>query len=279
MNNVQHHLDLLRNFLEPLGPVAVAVSGGVDSMTLAAVAHEVNSASEMFHAISPAVPTQATDRVKRYAERQGWQLRLIDAGEIHDADYLKNPANRCYFCKTNLYDTVVANTTLTVVSGTNRDDLGDYRPGLIAADEHAVVHPYVEAGITKQMLRDIAKSLGLDDLHDLPAAPCLSSRVTTGITIDPAVLPLINDAEQALWTHLSPHINLKGVRCRIRPDVIAIEIESDSSIDNEAEYARAARDLVSEIFSRGGHYEYAHQVVVEPYQRGSAFLIETLEVS
>ncbi|XOV88655.1 MAG: adenine nucleotide alpha hydrolase [Pseudomonadota bacterium] len=278
MNEIQQHLESLREYLASLGPVAVAVSGGVDSMTLAFVAHTVNPDSEMFHAISPAVPTQATDRVKRYAEREGWQLRLIDAGEIHDLDYLKNPANRCYFCKTNLYDTVVAHTSLRVVSGTNTDDLGDYRPGLIAADEHAVLHPYVAAGISKQMLRAIARLLGLDDLHDLPAAPCLSSRVTTGIAIDPLLLPLINDAEQALWQHLSSHLHLKGVRCRIRPDVLAIEIESDNQIDENAEYARTARDIVSDIFSRGGHARYAHQVVVEPYQRGSAFLIETLEV-
>ncbi|MDZ7686460.1 MAG: asparagine synthase-related protein [Gammaproteobacteria bacterium] len=86
-------LHALQNRLEDMGPVAVAVSGGVDSMTLAWVAHTVNPDSQMFHALSPAVPTQATDRVKQYAEREGWNLHLVDAGEVSDPDYIANPAN------------------------------------------------------------------------------------------------------------------------------------------------------------------------------------------
>ena len=131
----------LETILERAGPVAVAVSGGVDSMTLAFVAHRVNRVSQMFHALSPAVPERATGRVKDYADREGWNLNLIDAGEIRDPQYLANPVNRCYYCKTNLYDTVCERTDLMVISGTNKDDLGDYRPGLVAADEHRVRHP------------------------------------------------------------------------------------------------------------------------------------------
>ena len=164
-------LNQLEIVLKETGACAVAVSGGVDSMTLAVVAHRVNHNCQMFHAISPAVPEQATARVKRYAELEGWNLTLIDAGEINDPAYVANPVNRCYFCKTNLYDTVCENTDLIVASGTNRDDLGDYRPGLIAAEEHKVRHPYVEADIDKDDIRAIARTLGLVDLQDLPAAP------------------------------------------------------------------------------------------------------------
>lgn len=271
-------LDRLQQCLSNMGPVAVAVSGGVDSMTLAVVAHRVNPASQIFHALSPAVPTLATDRVKRYADRHGWNLRLIDAGEMSDSAYLENPANRCYFCKTNLYDAVVDHTPLTVVSGTNTDDLGDYRPGLIAAEEHRVRHPFVETEIDKATLREIARSLDLGDIAELPAAPCLSSRVTTGIAIDPQLLPVIDEVERTLWQALPRHIDLTGVRCRIRPEEVAIEIESPAPIDPEAEYARQARDQVAAIFRSAGYPDRAHRVVVEPYRRGSAFLVETLEV-
>ncbi|MCH8257119.1 MAG: adenine nucleotide alpha hydrolase, partial [Proteobacteria bacterium] len=219
-------LTRLETILERAGPVAVAVSGGVDSMTLAFVAHRVNRVSQMFHALSPAVPERATGRVKDYADREGWNLNLIDAGEIRDPQYLANPVNRCYYCKTNLYDTVCERTDLMVISGTNKDDLGDYRPGLVAADEHRVRHPYVEAGIDKSDVRDIARSLGLTDLQDLPAAPCLSSRVMTGIAIDEKLLPVINEAEESLWQSLQLFIPVKGVRCRIRPDAVAIEIDT-----------------------------------------------------
>lgn len=271
-------LDELRTHLKQLGPVAVAVSGGVDSMTLAWVAHRVNPGSRVYHALSPAVPTQATERVKKYAARENWNLYMIDAGETDDPDYLANPANRCYFCKTNLYDTVNAQTSFTVVSGTNMDDLGDYRPGLSAAREHDVRHPYVEVGIDKACLRDIAKSLGLTDLYDLPAAPCLSSRITTGIPIDADLLPVINDVEQALWEILARELPLKGIRCRVRPDGVAIQLDSDREIDTDAAWTARAMSTTMTILDQRGYGSLARSVILEPYERGSAFLIETLQV-
>lgn len=266
----------LSSYLEVLGPAAVAVSGGVDSMTLAVLAHRVNREIVIFHAVSPAVPGQATDRVKHYARQENWQLEIIDAGEIEDPEYLANPANRCYFCKTNLYDTIVSQTEKTVLSGTNLDDLGDYRPGLEAAREHQVKHPYVEVGIDKRELRAIAKQLGLEDLHDLPAAPCLSSRVETGIAINPAVLPVINETEQALWESLQLSIPVKGVRCRVRQNGLALEIETQADIDPTADYALDAVKLAGNIFSEQGFANYTASITVEPYRRGSAFLIDTL---
>ncbi|ENN88303.1 MULTISPECIES: hypothetical protein [Rhizobium] len=113
---------------------AVAVSGGVDSMTLAFVAHRRMGADViMFHAASAAVPLSATERVKDYAARHGWDLRIIDAGEFADERYLANPSNRCFFCKSNLYGTLSSLSAAQLFSGTNTDDLGDWRPGLKAA--------------------------------------------------------------------------------------------------------------------------------------------------
>jgi len=278
VTNLNQALADLKSLLAGMGPVAVAVSGGVDSMTLAFIAHQANQQTQQFHAISPAVPVAATDRVKRYADHYGWTLHLIDAGEISDPDYQSNPANRCYYCKTNLYDTVVSKTSLPVISGTNLDDLGDYRPGLIAAEEHQVKHPYVEAGITKPMLRQIAKNLGLSDLHDLPAAPCLSSRVTTGIPIDPILLPVIDQAEQLMWSILSPHEPIKGVRCRIRPGYVGLEVESEAPIDTATNHMGALQQAVAELFEDAGLGSYSNKVTIEPYQRGSAFLIDAVTV-
>lgn len=272
------NLGRLEDYLRGMGPVAVAVSGGVDSMTLAFIAHRVNPASRMFHATSPAVPQQATCRVRQYAEREGWKLSIVDAGEMLDPQYRANPANRCYFCKTRLYDTVCLHTDLPVVSGTNVDDLGDYRPGLVAAEEHAVFHPYIEAGIDKAGLREIAKLLGLDDLKDLPSAPCLSSRVTTGIAIEPEMLPVIDAVEQKLWDFLPPYLPVSGIRCRVRPGSIALQVESADLVDDLADWAAEAREIAARLFDENGYGDYTGQVTVEPYQRGSAFLINAVQV-
>lgn len=271
-------LHALEQYFRERPPMAVAVSGGVDSMTLAVVAHRMNPETQIFHAVSPAVPTQATARVRRYAAQEQWHLNIIDAGEIEDPDYLANPANRCYFCKTNLYDTVVENTTLTVASGTNLDDLGDYRPGLIAAAEHQVCHPYVETGIDKTTLREIAAALDLADLKDLPAAPCLSSRVTTGIAIDPHLLPVINEVEIRLWELLEPRMALMGVRCRIREGEVALQLETPSMPEADSPLHGQIKTITRQIFKDAGFPDQANKVSVEPYEKGSAFLIETLAV-
>lgn len=131
--------------------IAIAVSGGVDSMVLAYMAHRFSrTKATMLHAISPAVPQAATARVKRYAENEGWRITWLDAGEFDDPNYRANPLNRCYYCKSNLYDRIRAATSEQIASGTNTDDLGDFRPGLKAASERAVIHPYVEAGLGKR---------------------------------------------------------------------------------------------------------------------------------
>jgi uncharacterized protein len=142
--------------------LAIAVSGGVDSMTLAAFAHQLRRSGgmgsvEMIHAVSPAVPPAATERVRARAEREGWRLTVTGTGEFDDRRYRDNPVNRCYFCKTNLYGRIRTLTAGTIASGANLDDLGDYRPGLLAASERAVVHPYIEAGMDKPSVRALAR--------------------------------------------------------------------------------------------------------------------------
>ena len=258
----------LERVIETIGRVAVAVSGGVDSMTLAVVAHRVLGASAtMVHAVSPAVPADATERVERYARREGWRLVRIDAGELLDARYVANPVNRCYFCKTNLYSTIapLAGAGVTIVSGTNTDDLGDFRPGLAAAAEHSVRHPYVECGSGKPAIRAIATRLGLDDLAELPAAPCLSSRVETGIAIDPEVLKAIDACERLV----RDVTGAATVRCRVRRDAVVVELDDTALADLEAPRRAALAGEVDERMTAAG---VSRVLRFEPYRMGSAFL-------
>ena len=270
-------LSLLQDYFRQKPPMAVAVSGGVDSMTLAVVANRVQPETLVFHAISPAVPAAATARVRQYAAAEDWQLIIVDAGEMNDERYLANPANRCYFCKTNLYDTVSGQTDLLVASGTNLDDLDDYRPGLVAAEEHDVCHPYVELGMSKAGLRAIAAELSLGDLQDLPAAPCLSSRVTTGIAIDAALLPVVDAVEQEVWQRLGDSRALKAVRCRIRDREVGLQIDTPERLEPEIKADLIA--CVADLFSEKGYAEQVTSVVIEPYKMGSAFLLDTVELA
>ena len=147
---------------------------------------------------------------------------MIDAGELGDERYRANPVDRCYYCKTNLYARIREATADPIASGTNRDDLADYRPGLRAAAERGVVHPYVDAGIDKAAIYALAARLGLDDLERLPAQPCLASRVETGIAID-AGRPRVH--RRASRSRLAARSGREAVvRCRVTHAGVVIEL-------------------------------------------------------
>lgn len=242
--------------------LAVAVSGGVDSMVLAYVAHLFSRADMVaVHAVSPAVPAVATARVEAHARRHGWRLHLIDAGELADPAYRGNPVDRCFYCKTNLYARIRAVTGLPIASGTNLDDLGDYRPGLEAARRHDVVHPFVEAGLTKNDVYALARAHGLDDLAALPAQPCLASRIETGIGVDEATLNFIEAAEAELARLLPGE---RALRCRVTHAGVQVECGTlpDGDLRRHIEDWAAA-------FCDGHGWRFAGLRV---YRRGAAFL-------
>ena len=261
-------IEALRNELAQFDALAVAISGGVDSTTLAAVAHQVLGDNVlMVHAVSPAVPTEATARVRDHADRLGWRLKLVDAGEFADGEYTRNPVNRCYYCKSNLYARVQSVWSGAVASGANLDDPGDYRPGLLAAREKKVVHPLINAGIDKAMVRTIANALGLVGVAELPAQPCLSSRVETGIAIDADDLMFVHKVESLL----AQRLGAGDIRCRITAEGVRIEVAEQLRVQNAIQWQVVCDEVATLITN-------SQRVLVEfsTYKRGSAFLHDRL---
>jgi len=264
MMNSKAHVDAIIGFLTARGAentIAIAVSGGIDSLTLTYIAQKYLPQSLAYHAVSPAVPSEATRRVKDFALRNDWNLKLIGANEFEDEHYLSNPINRCFYCKKNLYSRISEEGERVICSGANTDDLDDYRPGLIAAADFSVLHPYIECDIDKNTIRLIARYLGLGDVAELPASPCLSSRVETNQRIEPAIVKAID----ALEIQLREQFNFSILRVRYRHNGIAIELgDNELALLNHSDEIHIRR-IVTTHFSKP-------LVSIEGYRMGSAFV-------
>lgn len=217
----------LRNQLAAMRRVAVAFSGGVDSTYLLHVAAETLGNDNVLAVIgdSKSLADRERDDALALAKHIGVNHRLIDPGEFQDENYLANPTNRCFYCKTALYScmaTILREHDMHVaVNGTNADDLGDYRPGLQAASEHGVQSPLADAGLTKLEIRELSRAAGLPT-HDKPAAPCLSSRVQYGEAITPDKLKQIERSENFLRD-----LGFRECRVRHHNNLARIEVPRD----------------------------------------------------
>ncbi|MGZ4113556.1 MAG: ATP-dependent sacrificial sulfur transferase LarE [Actinomycetota bacterium] len=221
---VASKLDALHEWFEPLDGVVVAYSGGADSTLVAAVAaRALGERSVAVTAVSPSLPPGELEDARSVAARLGIAHRTVRTRETERAEYLANGIDRCYHCKTELYDVlgVVARDAggATVVSGANVDDLGDYRPGLRAAEEHGVRHPLVEVGLSKAEVREAARTLGVPT-WDKPASACLSSRVAFGVRISVEELSKVGRAERVL-----KDLGFRQCRVRVHGDLVRIEVE------------------------------------------------------
>ena len=239
----------MQEILRELESVAVAFSAGVDSTLVLKVAVDTLGPGHVVAVTgrSDSLARAELDQAGRLAEAVGVEHVVLDTEEFENPDYTSNPTNRCYFCKTALFthlDGFIAERGLAaVVTGSNADDLGDYRPGLKAAREHGVRAPLAEAGLTKKDVRVLSRRLGLST-HDKPASPCLSSRVQYGEEITPEKLRMIEAGEAFLREEL-------GIReCRVRHhnDVARIEVPSEYIVtvaqpDNAGRIERHFRTL------------------------------------
>ena len=235
--------DRLLEILHGYGSVAVAFSGGIDSTVVSAAAFRaLGEKAIAVTSDSPSVPRSELAEARELAALIGIEHRIVATREFDDPDYVRNDGTRCFYCKDELYgrieDLVPELGVAVVCSGANLDDLGDYRPGLKAAAEHAVRHPLVEAGFTKADVRALARAWELPT-WDKPAAPCLSSRLAPGLAVTPERTSRIEEAEAYLRT-----LGLRELRVRLHEGELArIEVPP-------AGIARLADPAVREALSR-----------------------------
>jgi len=231
MSDLNIKLERLREFIAEKGKngVVIAFSGGVDSSTLSAVAHEVLGDKKVVAVIatSPTYTSEELKDAKITAKNIGIKLHIVKTNELDNPEFIKNPENRCFFCKKELLQTLVERAHKlgfqTVFEGTNSSDLKDHRPGFRAVLESKDVYsPWMNTGFVKEEIRQVAKQMGLS-VHDKPALACLASRIPFNEKITPEKLQRIEKAEQSI----KQIVPVNHLRVRDHNGLARIEISKD----------------------------------------------------
>jgi len=250
--------------LEACESVVVAYSGGVDSAYLAWAAHRaLGSRALAVTAISPSYPRSHRETASRVARAVGFRHEWIDSHEHERSEYARNAPDRCYFCKTELFELLeslrAARGIAAVAYGINRDDTGDFRPGHRAAQEHRVLSPLLDVGLGKLEIRTLSTAAGLETA-ELPASACLSSRVPYGMEVTPEKLAQIDRAEDALRA-----LGYRQLRVRHHGDLARVELAREEM--PRALAPEALRELSRALHDAGFRWV---ALDVDGYRTGSA---------
>ena len=235
----------LKSIINRYDSAVVAFSGGIDSSLVAYVAGEVLG-NNALAVTSGSASLKRSDLQLAETLGKDWNLshEIIVTDELSKPDYRRNPVDRCFHCKTSLYtslDVICKERGIDVIfNGTNLDDLGDHRPGLMAADNYQVCSPLVEAGFHKSDVRQLANELGLKNA-DKPQSACLSSRFPYGTSIDEQLLSQVEQAETVLES-----LGFTQFRVRHHGDLARIEVtenELEKAMDHRLHINEALGDL------------------------------------